>query len=130
MLLFYAFYGALMLLIIGGGISGYIKAGAGKREKQRAEAEAARAQEERRAEAEERAEQAERVRQALKDAYFGLRKQRAAGFGPWLSACLSNADPTAENAIEAMHRTAEVLNTYCRGRYDLGCIYSAIATLS
>lgn len=115
-----------MLYIIFAIVAGWIKGGRIKREKQREEAEAKARWEE----IYEETAEGERVRKALKDAYFGLRKQNAAGFGTWLTACMSRKDYVPANvAIEAMNRTAAELNTYCQGRYNLDCIYAAINSI-
>lgn len=78
----------------------------------------------------EKERRGEGVLSAVRSAYKSLRRQRAAGYGPWLSAvlekCQSGAEVPAAVALLALDRTRDEL----RGsRFDLSGLDDAIAAL-
>lgn len=67
---------------------------------------------------------------ALRNAYADLKRQRAAGYGPWLSCCLERAaageEVTPEVAITALTFTRRDL---LWGRFNLDALDAAISKL-
>ena len=71
----------------------------------------------------------ETVRQTIIRAYRSLEKQKAAGYGPWLSACLSRRDTPPGVALEALRRVQSELRGFSGRRYDLKELGRAILAL-
>lgn len=66
------------------------------------------------------------VLEIVKRAYFGLKKQRAAGFGPWLSCLIAKQDGDRALALAALWRTRDELTG---SRFDLSGLDRAIVAL-
>lgn len=66
------------------------------------------------------------VLEIVKRAYFGLKKQRAAGFGPWLSCLIAKQDGDRALALAALWRTRDELTG---SRFDLSGLDRAIVSL-
>ena len=66
------------------------------------------------------------VLEIVKRAYFGLKKQRAAGFGPWLSCLIEKQDGDRALALAALWRTRDELTG---SRFDLSGLDRAIVSL-
>jgi len=66
------------------------------------------------------------VLEIVKRAYFGLKKQRAAGFGPWLSCLIAKQDGDRTLALAALWRTRDELTG---SRFDLSGLDRAIVSL-
>lgn len=66
------------------------------------------------------------VLEIVKRAYFGLKKQRAAGFGPWLSCLIAKQDGDRALALTALWRTRDELTG---SRFDLSGLDRAIVAL-
>lgn len=62
----------------------------------------------------------------VRDAYFSLTRQKAAGYGPWLSACLSRPEIPPGVALEALRRVRSELTGR---RFNLDGVNMAIVTL-
>lgn len=66
------------------------------------------------------------VLEIVKRAYFGLKKQRAAGFGPWLSCLIAKQDGDRALALTALRMTRDELTG---SRFDLSGLDRAIVSL-
>lgn len=67
---------------------------------------------------------------ALRNAYADLKRQRAAGYGPWIACCIERAgnggDLPAEVAVAALRRTRDEL---AWSRFDISGIEAAIRAI-
>lgn len=75
-------------------------------------------------------ERGEGALSALRRAYTALKKQRAAGYGPWIACCIERAenggDLPAEVAVAALRRTRDEL---AWSRFDISGIEAAIRAI-
>lgn len=80
----------------------------------------------------EKAENDATITQELKRAYFGLKKQKAAGFGPWLAACIEKVTDGEEVPVEvacmALDMTLRDIREWT-DRWDLSCVTEARGVL-
>ena len=79
----------------------------------------------------EKEREAAKVRDAVFRAYFSLKRQKASGYGPWLSSIIGRIgepqkEATRAEVIEALRRTREELTG---SRFDLSVIDSALEEL-
>ena len=66
------------------------------------------------------------VLEIVSRAYFGLKKQRAAGFGPWLSSLIERRDGNRKIALTALRMTRDELTGR---RFNLDGLDKAIADI-
>ena len=75
-------------------------------------------------------ERGEGALSALRRAYTALKKQRAAGYGPWIACCIERAenggDLPAEVAVAALRRTRDEL---AWSRFDISGVEAAIRAI-